>query len=210
MRHRDLDFDLVGLQFAKDVAAISDQAMAERIKKGPNTYTTDTVTAIKTSLTGQGLHHMNTAMLSYMTSQLNSIGTGDDGGLHVPSVWIWMRDMMSMATVEAMYGSANPFRADLAGIHALWDFDDALPSMLFMPAALARAGPRHRDRVVQTLRPYFDARMDRNADVSPNVALRTEASLKYNVAGDDLCRGEVINIWVSIANSIPGLFWTFV
>jgi len=208
MRHRNLDFDLVGLAFAKSVASISDQAMAERVKKGPNTYTTETVAAIKSSLTGQGLYRMNAAMLAYVASQLNAIGAGDEG-LRVPSMWLWMRDMMTMATVEAFYGHANPFRADPAGLDALWDFDDGLPAMLFLPPALARAGARHRDRIVRTLRPYFDARLDRNDDVSAFVALRTEASVKHNVMGDDLCKGEVINIWVSTANSIPALFWTF-
>lgn len=209
MRNRNLDFDLVGLAFAKSVAAISDQAMAERIKKGHNTYTTETMTAIKSGLTGHELHRMNTAMLTYVGSQLNAIRTGD-GGLRVPSIWLWMRDTMTMATVEAFYGHANPFRADPAGLDALWDFDEALPAMLFMPSAVARAGARHRDRMVRTLRPYFDARLDRNDDVSGFVALRTAASFKHNVVGNDLCKSEVINIWVSTANSIPALFWTFV
>lgn len=48
--------------------------------------------------------------------------------------------------------------------------------------------------------------MDLNEDVSDFVTLRTAASVKYNVLGDDLCKGEVINIWVSTANSIPALF----
>ena len=208
MRSRYLDFDLIGLAFARSVADISNQAMDERVKKGPNTYTTDTVAAIKSGLTGEGLYRLNATMLAYASSQLNAIGAGDEG-LHIPSLWLWMRDMMTMATMEAFYGHANPFRADLAGLDALWDFDDALPAMLFMPSTFARAGARHRDRIVRTLRPYFDARLDRNDDVSAYVALRTEASVKYNVAGDDLCKGEVINIWASTANSIPALFWTF-
>lgn len=207
MRNRNLDFDLVGMAFARSVAAISDQAMSERIKKGPNTYTTETVAAIKSSLTGQGLHRMNAAMLSYVAAQLNGIDASD--GLKVPSLWLWMRDMMTMATVEAFYGHQNPFRQDKEGLDALWDFDEALPAMLFLPSALARAGARHRDRIVQTLRPYFDGRKDRNEDVSEFVASRTEVSYRYNVLGDDLCKGEVINIWVSTANSIPALFWTF-
>jgi hypothetical protein len=208
MRSRNLDFDLVGLAFARSVASISDQAMAERVKKGPNTYTTDTVAAIKSSLTGTGLHGMNTAMLTHVASQLNAVGFNDDG-ICVQKMWLWMRDLMTMATVEAFYGHANPFRTDPAGLKALWDFDSALPAMLFMPPALARAGARHRDRIVQTLLPYFEAELDKNTDVSSFVASRTAVSRKYNVLGEDLCRGEVINIWVSTANSIPALFWTF-
>lgn len=206
MRHRNLDFDLVGLAFARQVAALSDQALGERVKKGPNTDTAETVAGIKSGLTGQGVKRMTAAMLAHVGSQLNPIDAGR--GLHVPSLWVWMRDMMTMATAEAFYGHANPFRSDPAGLDALWDFDDALDSMLFLPPTIARAGARYRDRIVSTLRPYFDGRMDLNEDVSEFVALRTAASVKYNVLGDDLCKGEVINIWVSTANSIPALFWT--
>lgn len=210
-RHRNLDFDLVGLAFARNVAAISKQAMTERVKQGPNTYSTDTVAAIKAGLTGPALQEMNSAMLAHATSHLNAIDNGNDGkGLLIPSLWMWLRDVMTMSTVEAFYGAENPFRADPAGLDALWDFDEGLPAMLFMPPGWSSAGARSRDRVVQTLRPYFDARLDRGEDVSAFVALRTEASFRYGVMGEDLCKGEVLNIWVSTANSIPALFWTLV
>ncbi|KAG6362152.1 hypothetical protein INS49_010381 [Diaporthe citri] len=208
MRHRDLDFNLVGLAFARQVADLSHQALGERVKKGPNTYTAETVAGIKSGLMGHGVKRMTAAMLAHVGSQLNPIDAGQ--GLHVPSLWVWMRDMMTMATVEVFYGHANPFRADPAGLDALWDLDEALDSMLFLPPAMARAGARHRDRIVSTLRPYFDERMDLNEDVSEFVALRTAAPVKRNVLGDDLCKGEVINIWVSTANSIPALSWTLI
>lgn len=206
MRHRDLDFDLIGLAFARQVAALSDQALGERVRKGPSTYTAETVAGIKSGLQGRGIKRMTAAMLAHVGSQLNGFDAGR--GLPVPSLWVWVRDMMTMATAEAFYGHANPFRADPAGLGALWDFDGALGSMLFLPPAMARAGAGHRDRMVSTLRPYFDGRMDLNEDASEFVALRTAASVKYKVLGDDLCKSEVINIWVSTANSIPALFWT--
>lgn len=206
MRHRNLDFDQISLPFSEKVAAISDHAMAERVRKGPNTFTTESFAAIKSSLTGQGLYRLNVAMLAYVASQFNGIGSD---GLQLPSMWLWMREMMGMATVEAFYGHANPFRADPTGLEALWDFDDAIPTMLFAPPSLARAGARYRDRVVRTLRPFFDARQDQNDDVSAFVSARTEVSAKYNVMGDDVCKGEVVNIWAGTTNSIPMLFWTF-
>lgn len=140
MRHRDLDFDLVGLAFARQAADLSDQALGERVKKGPSTYTAETLLAgIKSGLTGHKVKCMTAAMLAHVGSQLNPIDAGQ--GRHIPSLWVWMRDMMTMATVEAFYGHASPFRADPAGLDALWDFDEALDSLLFLPPAMARAVP---------------------------------------------------------------------
>ena len=206
-KHHNLDFDLIGLAFARQVASISDQAMVERVKKGPDTYTTDTLAAIKNGLTGRELHGMNAAMLSYVAGQLNAIS---DESSRVPGLWLWMRDIMSMATVEAFYGHANPFRDDIAFLEHLWGFDSGLPAMLYGSPLKARAGARHRDRLVKKLKPYFENRLDKNEDVSSFVKYRTEASLKYGVGGDDLCRAEAIHMWVSTANSIPALFWTLV
>lgn len=206
-KHHNLDFDLIGLAFARQVASISDQAMVERVKKGPNNYTADTLSAIKKGLTGRELQEMNAAMLSYVAGQLNAIS---DKNLTVPDLWLWMRDLMSMATVEAFYGHANPFRDDQGFLENLWGFDSGLPAMLYGSPLKARAGARHRDGLVKKLKPYFEQRLDKNDDTSSFVKYRTEASLKYGVEGDDLCRAEAIHMWVSTANSIPALFWTLV
>lgn len=96
MRHRDLDFDLIGLAFARQVAALSDQALGERVRKGPSTYTAETVAGIKSGLQGRGIKRMTAAMLAHVGSQLNAVDAGR--GLHVPSLWAWVRDMMTMAT----------------------------------------------------------------------------------------------------------------
>lgn len=208
MRQRNLDFDPVALSFNKDVAGISDQAMSERVKKGSNTYTSEAMAGIKTGLMAPALYRTNDALLSYVASQLNAIGAGGEG-LHLPSIWIWMRDMMSMATMEAFFGRDNPFRADPTSLESIWGFDDGVASMLFMPRVLAGAGPQHRDRVVRALRPFIDERLDKNDDVSGFVTLPTEASLKHNIVGDDLCKNLVMALWASTTNSIPVLFWIF-
>lgn len=207
MRHRNLDFLDVAMVFNKCVAGISDRGMVISAERGPNTYVPEAMAAIKTGLMGQNLYRTNDALLAYVASQLNDIGTGDEE-LHVPSLWLWMRGMITMATTEALYGQANPFRADPEGLDSLWHFDDAVAEMLTMPGPLARSGARHRDRVVRTLRPYFEERLHRNDDASKFVALPSDVSIKHNWVGDDLCKSGVMSLWASTTNSIAALFWT--
>lgn len=57
----------------------------------------------------------------------------------------------------------------------------SLESALFLPSAPAHSGARHHDRIMSTLRLCLGGKVDLIEDVPGFVALRTVASVKYNV-----------------------------
>ena len=124
LRHKNLTFDLLSLEFAQRVFGLSDLAM-EKLW-GPDheiesSVAPLTMQRIKAAMQGQNLLRMNVKALGYVAGVLNGIGKeGEEGGLRVGNLYLWLRDFMTMATAEGIYGGDNPVREDPSLIDALW------------------------------------------------------------------------------------------
>lgn len=64
---------------------------------------------IHPAMTGAHLHRMNATALNYVSNELDAIGNGGEA-LEVPNLYQWVRDLMTLATTEALYGPDNPIR----------------------------------------------------------------------------------------------------
>lgn len=120
MRHKNLTFDVLSMEFAQRVFGLSDLAMTKLW--GPDHEIESSVAPvamhrIKGAMQGQHLFRMNARALAYVADELNGLGPE---GLRIPSLYRWLRDFMTMATSEGIYGSQNPVREDPSLIEALW------------------------------------------------------------------------------------------
>ena len=73
---------------------------------------------IHEGMTVQYIHQMNVNALSFTTEQLGAIGVNEE--VLVPNVYLWVRDLMTMATCEALYGSENPMKKQPSLLDDLW------------------------------------------------------------------------------------------
>jgi hypothetical protein len=99
MRHKNLTFDELSLQFAQRVFGLSNDAMVRLRGTGTmeESIATKTMVAMKNSMMGQHLYRMNVRALTHVASRLNEI---DEKGLDVPDLYSWLRSLMTMATAE--------------------------------------------------------------------------------------------------------------
>ena len=120
IRHKNLTFDLLGMEFAQRVFGLSNLAMEKLWGPDRNIETSAagvTMHRIKGAMQGQNLYRMNATALGYVADQLNDM---DSDGLKIPNLYQWLRDFMTMATSEGIYGKDNPIRQDPSLIDALW------------------------------------------------------------------------------------------
>ena len=69
------------------------------------------------ALRGPKLLPLKNATLSCIADALNSTA-GD--GLDVPDLYLWIRELLTVATSDGVYGNDNPIRKNPSLIDALW------------------------------------------------------------------------------------------
>lgn len=57
--------------------------------------------------TAQHIHQLNVTSLKHVSKHINDIGFD---GFVAPNIYLWLRDLMTVATCEALYGPQNPIR----------------------------------------------------------------------------------------------------
>jgi hypothetical protein len=59
--------------------------------------------------TAQHIHQLNVTSLKHVSQHINSIG-GD--GMKADNTYLWLRNLMTVATCEALFGPENPITSD--------------------------------------------------------------------------------------------------
>jgi hypothetical protein len=108
------------LEFGQRVFGLSDLAMEKLWGPDRDVETSVapiTMHRIKAAMQGQNLLRMNVKALAYIAETLNGI---EGEGMRVSNLYTWLRDFMTMATAEGIFGSQNPVMEDPSLIDALW------------------------------------------------------------------------------------------
>ncbi|KXJ87529.1 cytochrome P450, partial [Microdochium bolleyi] len=165
--------------------------------------------AIKPAMMGQNLFRMNVRALDHVADKLNELGSGT---LRVENVYDWLRELMTMATAEGLYGHQNPLRDQPELAHHLWQFDGNIQPLFlgFWPTVLARTAHVSREVVQERLIKFYGARCDDADDVAAITKVRANFSREAGIKNDDVGRLECALLFVSTTNTIPTLFWLFV
>lgn len=74
---------------------------------------------LHSSMTGKYVPSMNQIALGYISDELSSKFT-EKQSVEVPSFYGWLRDLVTMATSEGLYGPGNILRHNLKLIDDLW------------------------------------------------------------------------------------------
>jgi hypothetical protein len=114
-RNSQLSLLPIAVEFAVKSSGLSKQAVH-------TIQTTDLLDnfnkALHQSLSGKFLPHMNKSSLGYIAEQLNDLP--GDQRLEIPNLYRWLRDLITMATVEGLYGSTNLFREEPILLEDFW------------------------------------------------------------------------------------------
>lgn len=183
--------------------------------------------SIHSSMTGNHLLRMNTHALEFIAGRLKNVGAGGEA-LVLPNFYIWVRDFMTAATTEALFGSNNPFLAEPGLLEDIWWGDlkvhidiptanSALPRTIdshifrllmdFVPSITASAPYYARRRIQAALARYYGAEHYEHSSASQMVKNRVKVMEDYSFPTDEKGRLELSLILVATANTIPTVFW---
>ncbi|KAK7428295.1 hypothetical protein QQZ08_005192 [Neonectria magnoliae] len=204
-RNKKLSFEPFAVEFAQRELAFSNETL--RILQETQ-LVPDFFASIHPAMTGAHLHRMNANALNYVSGQLDGIGGGGKA-FEVPNLFLWVRDLMTMATTEALYGSENPLRENPSLVEDLWTFEGGLPTLLInvFPSITARAAYNARARLQAALGEYYGARKDHHEDAAQIVRGRADAIRKHGISDTEVGHFELALLHVATANTIPTLFW---
>jgi len=107
MRNRNLSFDPFTLEFATGSMGMTQRQVEIFSQPG---RLEEASHVIHSSLSGENVFRMNVRALADISQLLNSIRPGED--LKVDDVGDWLRNLMVLATMTALYGKNNPFTGE--------------------------------------------------------------------------------------------------
>ncbi|TEA10841.1 Cholesterol 7-alpha-monooxygenase [Colletotrichum sidae] len=167
----------------------------------------DVFESIRAAMTAPYVRKMNARALNYVSDELQTIAAGKP--LELPNLYLWLRDLMSLATTEALYGHENPLRKDPSLLKEVWVFDEGLTGLMFTPfnKFTQRRTYQARARLQAALANYYGPGMDANDDVAQLVKNRANAMRKNGMLSRDVGEFEIALLHVATSNTIPTLFW---
>jgi hypothetical protein len=113
MRNRSLTFDTFAIDATINLFGASKEA-GEAFASGGHMNHVHHV--IHNSLNGQSLHRLNVRVLEKIATGINDIPPSSS--LDIPNVYLWLRNLVSHATMEGLYGKNNPMNQE--AIDCLW------------------------------------------------------------------------------------------
>lgn len=131
--------------------------------RGPN-FIPDIVKGIHSSMLGEHLYKMNADALNNVAVTINSLSDT----FKPDSLYLWIRETLTMATCNTLLGSHNPLKDDLSLVDDLWEFEAGiLPLVLgIMPSIVAPKAYKARASVQTALKKYYGKGYDLDSDVA--------------------------------------------
>jgi len=133
LRNNTASFDPIQAEFAQKVFGLS-QATYNKILRDPTIFK-DFTDAIHRSFHADSLAKMNLRWLIDLAAKIDPISNrkaivdpenageeklGKDGAFEVENLFLWCRDVMTLATTQALYGDHDPFVQNKSLIEASW------------------------------------------------------------------------------------------
>ncbi|KAF1849697.1 cytochrome P450 [Cucurbitaria berberidis CBS 394.84] len=177
----------------------------EREGVGKHAYAIEFDKAIHPAVTpGPKLDAMNRLSVQKVAEFLENTASSQSQTLNL---YGWVREHISWATTEAVYGPQNPFR-DSEILDAFGKFEPGIVILLLqlLPSILAKESIQAREKIVKAFIAYFDAGGHKKG--SALVRARFQHSVDYNVSTEDIARFELGGAVAILTNTIPSAFWT--
>lgn len=71
------------------------------------------------SMSGAHLHATNARALNFISGRLEGMGA-DGKTLEIPNLYLWVQELMTVATTEALFGAENPFKKNPGLVEDIW------------------------------------------------------------------------------------------
>jgi hypothetical protein len=118
-RNKHLSFEPFMVEFSQRMLGISDETMGPiknipADEKAPS-FLREFVREIHAAMMGEHLHKMNACALNQVASTLNSLDV-----VKSESLFLWLRQMLSLATCNALMGDHSPFTDNPNLVDELW------------------------------------------------------------------------------------------
>ena len=118
LRAKGATFEPFVQDFAEKTLGLSPEAVAKTA--GDRKFLLTFTDAIHMGMKASYVIDMNTTALNFISGTLDAVKPGADGGLEVPNLYLWIRDLISVATSKALLGNSNPFEKDPTLVDAMW------------------------------------------------------------------------------------------
>lgn len=206
-----LAFPPIEAKFASQVCGSSPEAHNILMKnvngdEGNWGLSMESYEAMRTALKpGAALDNMNRLMMQSVAISLDNL-TSEVGQTVKIRLSEWLRNSVTAATTDSVYGPQNPFK-DKDVVNAFWEFENDLMSILvgIMPSVMARKGIAGRARVAKAFERYFLAEGHKQASML--MQMRYETSFKNGIAIEDISRYEIGGAIALLVNTAPAAFW---
>jgi hypothetical protein len=114
IRSRTLSFEPHVADFIEKLTDVGDHTM--KIYNNP-AFFSRWIKIVYSSLTGEHLLAVNSSALKVVASSLNDIPAEDTA---MSDLFIWTRDLLTLASTTSLFGSKNPWRTDAKLFEGYW------------------------------------------------------------------------------------------
>lgn len=114
IKSRTLSFEPHVTDFIRKMTDVGEATM--KIYETP-AFFSQWIKIVYSSLTGEHLLAVNTKALEVVAQALTDIPTE---GIEVPDLFVWARDLMTLASTTSLLGQKNPWRSDPELFNAYW------------------------------------------------------------------------------------------
>ncbi|KAH8658719.1 cytochrome P450 [Tricladium varicosporioides] len=152
---------------------------------------------------GPTLLDLNKAVLDRVAGSLNDIGTGEQK----TGLYRWMRNIITIASAEAIYGPNNPFTANDELVDALWHFeaDCALLMLQFLPTFIAPNAYYGRIKIREAFANYYAKGYHEEASML--IRSHHNGCKKWGFSDSDIANFEVSTLFLATTNTVSTSFW---
>ncbi|TDZ20836.1 25-hydroxycholesterol 7-alpha-hydroxylase [Colletotrichum orbiculare MAFF 240422] len=160
------------------------------------------------NLSGRPVLALNISAVGNVAENLNSLSVGK---VEVGNLYLWNQKMFTLASMNSLYGSENPFRKDTSLVNTYWTYEDNMHRLVpnILPAVFASRGHRARQLLNKAFTSYFDADGHADPSVPPFTRDRRELTAKFGLPPSEAAAIETIVVHGAVSNSYPTYYWMF-
>lgn len=119
LRQKTLSFEPFAVDFVQTMLGMSDKSyVAFRDTPERPSLVPEFFEALHLTVRGEPLHRMNANALNYISDRLDSLS--GEKTTDVNNFYIWLRELMTLATTTALLGKDNPLLHDGDLVDHLW------------------------------------------------------------------------------------------
>ncbi|PHH86722.1 hypothetical protein CDD83_9832 [Cordyceps sp. RAO-2017] len=205
LRQKTLSFEPFAVDFLQTMLGMKEESY-NRFREKPE-IVVEFFDALHVTVRGEPLHRMNANALNYISSRLD--GMKGDGKIAVDNFYLWLRELMTLATTTALLGRKNPLLHDGKLVDDLWTWENALPNMLITPwHSVTNADAfRSREKLQAALGQYYGSRGDEDGTVAAVTSARAAVLRKHGLPDSEIGRFEASLLQLATGNTIPTTFW---